>query len=137
MTMLFMFLISLIIAIAIFTVTAVFGYNKNRILKVLFRTALCVSIFCGCFCLVLSGIYDNRVIELNAVHADLTLYQPLVEETTNEYVRYDFYDKVNDFNERYEEMEKISENNWVGGLVRKDWSATMGPIDFYLHGAGE
>ena len=112
MTMLFMFLISLIIAIAIFAVTAVFGYNKNRILKVIFRTAL-------------------------SVHADLTLYQPLVEETTNEYVRYDFYDKVNDFNERYEQMEKISENNWVGGLVRKDWSATMGPIDFYLHGAGE
>ena len=137
MTMLFMFLISLIIAATILIVGTVFGYNKSRVLKILFRTAVCLSVFCGCFCLVLSGIYANRVTELNATHADLALYQPLVEETTNEYIRYDFYNKVNDFNERYEEMAKASENSWFGGLVRKDWSATMGPIDFYLHGAGE
>lgn len=137
MIMLSIFCAAVAIAIITIVVGTVFGYSKNRTLKSIFRAAIVAAAFCGVFCGVLGGIYANDVNEIKATYADLVLYQPLVEETSNEYIRYDFYDKVNTYNEMYDTMETNAASDWFGALVNKNWNENCAHIDFFLHGMGE
>lgn len=137
MIMLSIFCAAVAIAIITIVVGTVFGYFKNRTLKFIFRGAVIAAAFCGIFCGVLGGIYANDVNEIKTTYTDLALYQPLVEETSNEYIRYDFYDKVNTYNEMYDTMESNAASDWFGALVNKNWNENCAHIDFFLHGMEE
>lgn len=131
------FFAAIIIAIIVITVGTVFGYSKNKSLKAIFKTTIIIAFICGMLCMVIGRIYANDVNEIQTTYTDLTLYQPLVEETSNEYIRYDFYEKVNNYNKMYDAMEVKATNNWFGSLVDKNWNENCGHIDFFLHGTGE
>ena len=134
MILLSILLVSLMLAVIAVIVGVVFGYTKTKFIRTVILLSVVVAIVSGIACLGIGCAYGNKVDALKAEFNDLTLYQPLVEETYNEYIRYDFYDKVNDYNQRYENVANFAENAWFGALVNANWSDGFGPISFYLHG---
>ena len=120
-------------AIAI-VVTVVFGYQKNATLRKAILCGLVASLLLSGFAIVFGGIVGNTADELVATYNDLILYQTTVEHSTNEYVRYDYYDKVTAYNEAFEDYVIASQDKWLGGLYPADWDEGIAIIDFQLHG---
>lgn len=64
---------------------------------------------------------------------ELMIYKQTVEQSTNEYVRWNYYDKVLDWNEHYEENANPAESFWFGPYQHDVFEGTT-LIDFQLHG---
>ena len=120
-------------AIAI-VVTAVFGYQKNATMRKVMAIGLCASLLLSGFAIVFGGIVANTADEMTATYNDLILYQTTVEHSTNEYVRYDYYDKVVAYNEAFTDYVIASQDKWLGGLYPTGWDEGIALIDFQLHG---
>ena len=120
-------------AIAI-VVTVVFGYQKNATLRKAILFGLAASLLLSVFALVFGGIVNDTANELATTYNDLILYQTTIERSTNEYVRYDYYDKVTAYNEAFEDYVIASQDKWLGGLYPTDWDEGIAIIDFQLHG---
>lgn len=115
-------------------VTVVFGYQKNATLRKAILFGLIASLLLSGFAIVFGGIVGNTADELTATYNDLILYQTTVEHSTNEYVRYDYYDKVTAYNEAFADYVIASQDKWLGGLYPTDWDEGIAIIDFQLHG---
>lgn len=127
-------LIALIVTAITILLGIVFGYTRNRNFRkgVRIGVAICVGLIT--FCLVLGGQYSNRVDALKAQYEDIMLYHDVVNNCDNEEVRFGHYEKICAFNDKYDEMTKIAENNLFGTLVSKNWSDGLSPITFVLRG---
>lgn len=64
---------------------------------------------------------------------ELMIYKQTVEQSTNEYVRWNYYDKILDWNEYYEENANPAESFWFGPYQHDVFEGTA-LIDFQLHG---
>lgn len=64
---------------------------------------------------------------------ELMIYKQTVEQSTNEYVRWNYYGKVLDWNEHYEENANPTESFWFGPYQHDVFEGTA-LIDFQLHG---
>lgn len=64
---------------------------------------------------------------------ELMIYKQTVEQSTNEYVRWNYYGKVLDWNEHYEENANPAESFWFGPYQHDVFEGTA-LIDFQLHG---
>ena len=64
---------------------------------------------------------------------ELMIYKQTVEQSTNEYVRWNYYGKVLDWNEHYEENANPVESFWFGPYQHDVFEGTA-LIDFQLHG---
>ena len=115
-------------------VTVVFGYQKNAVMRKIILIGLVASLLLSGFAIVFGGIVSNTADELAATYHDLVLYQTTVEHSTNEYVRYDYYDKVVKYNEAFADYVIASQSKWLGGLYPTDWDEGIALIDFQLHG---
>lgn len=67
---------------------------------------------------------------------ELMIYKQTVEQSTNEYVRWNYYGKVLDWNERYEENANPTESFWFAPYQHDVFEGTT-LIDFELHGDPE
>lgn len=65
---------------------------------------------------------------------DLMLYYNTVVYSDNEYVRYDYFNKVKAYNENYDAIIRASESKWTGWFYPAEEIAKLNPIDFTLHG---
>lgn len=61
----------------------------------------------------------------------LLIYLPVVEATDNEYVRFDYYQKVRDWNKRFDSGMKMKDSIWISSIVG-DCFKGCGRINFYL-----
>lgn len=127
------FLVVALIALAAVIVRIVFNPRwawLNRIIIVFVALSIVLVTIIG----VANGVCRSTIKDLAADYETLTLYQSIVETCNNEYVRFDFYERVNDYNRMYADAAKQSENPWLDAFFPKDWTATILPIDFQLHG---
>ncbi len=127
------FLVVALIALAAVIVRIVFNPKwewLNRIIIVFVALSILLFVISG----VANGVCRSTVKDLAVDYETLVLYQPIVEACSNEYVRFDFYERVNDYNRMYADAAKQSENPWLNMFFPKDWTATILPIDFQLHG---
>lgn len=65
---------------------------------------------------------------------DLMLYYNTVVYSDNEYVRYDYFNKVKTYNEDYDAIIRASESKWTGWFYPAEEIAKLNTIDFTLHG---
>lgn len=124
----------LICTAAAIVCTAVFGMQKNKTMRSICAIGLML-------CAIGMGIFGigractnsdtNRAI---AQYKDLTLYYNTVNYSSNEYVRYDYYNKVQEYNATYQNLIEATEDPVFGCLYPQNWFANIGPIDFQLHG---
>lgn len=127
------FLILLVICAATMVVMAIFKYSLRSYLGLTLICLLVVSLLMGCWNAQVCHRASSDVQELKATYNDLTLYQDTVSYCANEYVRFDFYIKVQEYNEAYNKYLKTCEDGWVNCWYKADKVADISTIDFYLN----
>lgn len=126
-------LIALLVALAGIVVKMIFKVKwpwMNRIIIGM----LALSLVFGAAAGIAGASATARVNRLEAEYDNIMLYYNTVSNSPNEYVRYDFYNRVNEFNANYEDIVERSKSIWVGAFFDKDWSNEIAPIVFELHG---
>lgn len=126
-------LITLLIAMAGIVVKLIFKVKwpwMNRIVIGMLALSLVFGVAAG----VAGASATASVNRLEAEYDNIMLYYNTVSNSSNEYVRYDFYNRVNEFNADYEDIVERSKDVWVGAFFDKNWSNEIAPIVFELHG---
>ena len=85
-------------------------------------------------CICINAGAKTDITSITERHEDLMLYYSTVTNSNNEYVRYNYYDKVVAFNEDLEDIISASNSNWTNWFYPVDKLTTVHPIDFALHG---
>lgn len=126
-------LIALLVALAGIVVKMIFKVKwpwMNRIIIGM----LALSLVFGAAAGIAGATASASVSRLEAEYDNIMLYYNTVSNSPNEYVRFDFYNRVNEFNANYENVVERSKSIWVGAFFDKDWSNEIVPIVFELHG---
>lgn len=109
----------------------------------LFPTKIAKGIIVGAFIVVVCFAIAAIVIDAGAKsdlqsmaerYDDLMLYYNTVVYSDNEYVRYDYFNKVKTYNEDYDAIIRASESKWTGWFYPAEEIAKLNTIDFTLHG---
>lgn len=127
------FLVLLAVCACIGTVMAIFKYPIRSCLGLVLIILLIIFLGMGCCNAICAAQADNYRQELQETYNQLTLYQDMVSYCSNEYVRFDFYIRVQEYNERYERYNKLSENAWVDVWYKTDKISNLSTIDFVLN----
>lgn len=78
---------------------------------------------------------DDIVEDNVAEYEELMIYKHTVEESSNEYLRWNYYEKVEQWNERYEANEELKQNpSFWFSCYQYDYFVGTSYIDFQLHG---
>jgi len=77
------------------------------------------------------------VSDLRQEYEDILIYYDLIDTCDNEYVRFDFYNRVARYNNQYEALRKDTDSIWVGTLYPDHWYEEFGTIDFLLRDGTE
>lgn len=126
-------LIALLVAMAGIVVKLIFKVKwpwMNRIVIAMLALSLGLGAAAG----IAGATTRASVSRLETEYDNLMLYYNTVSNSPNEYVRFDFYNRVNEFNANYEDIVERSKSIWVGAFFDKDWSNEIAPIVFELHG---
>jgi uncharacterized membrane protein YfhO len=124
-----MLLTAIIIVIAI-----VFRYQKNPVMQKVIAIGLILSVLLGAGAAIYGTCVRSSIDDLTATYKDLILYKSTVENSMNEYIRYDYYEKVNEYNERYSHIQEGAESPWFSVLYPRNWDSEAEVIIFQLHG---
>ena len=77
---------------------------------------------------------EKKAEEMRIEYRELKLYSGTVEFSENEYLRFRYYNEVNDYNARYDEMVRLRDNWFTGNIGPDDMLEGYGRIDFTLRG---
>ena len=136
MILLVMLLIAALVAIASIVVLNVFKPRWNW-LRYVMGVALAITISVGLATgLTVSGC-RMAVNSLRQEYEDILIYYDLIDTCDNEYVRFDFYKRVEQYNNQYEGLREDTDSAWVGALYPDNWYEEFGTIDFLLRDGSE
>ena len=126
-------LLALIISLAAVLVDIIFKPHWAWLRRVIVAMIV-LSVACGIATGIVIGGANAEINHMRAEHDRLALYQTVVEQTDNEYVRFDFYQSVTEYNARYENVVDKAQSIWIGALYPKNWAEQIAPIEFHLNG---
>jgi glucan phosphoethanolaminetransferase (alkaline phosphatase superfamily) len=95
--------------------------------------AAALALILGTVSIVAGAVCDNDINDLKAESEHINLYYNTVLYTDNEYVRFDFYQRVQDYNDSYAELQEKSKSIWIGAFYPKGWDTEILPIEFLLN----
>ena len=125
-------IIALILAVVAVVMCIVFDVRNSPFINTFFGISAGIAAGIFLICLIFAVGLKSDIKELEADYAELTLYQSTIEACENEYVKFDFYEKVNKYNEQYARFEKFAASPWTDKLVKKDWRDNISIIVFEL-----
>lgn len=105
----------------------------NKVIVATLVIACAFGILSGFMSAACQGQVDNLRDEAKAI----ILYYNTINESDNEYVRFDFYQRVKDYNVRYTNLQDNTESAWIGAFYPKGWDSEIGLIDFMLRTGSE
>lgn len=76
---------------------------------------------------------NARISAMYDTYDNLMLYHETVETSTNEYVRFDYHEKIEEYNAAYDFNLAESEDAVFGWLYLDGWDSGLDYIDFQLH----
>lgn len=129
MISLYMLIAAFVIFVIAFLVTCISRKNYNALVisgAFLFATFITV--------VTAASVANDRISAMHETYDNLMLYYETVETSTNEYVRFDYYEKVAEYNSAYDFNLTQEEGPLFGWLYPADWDDNLGHIDFQLHG---
>ncbi len=131
MILLTILLIALILTTAAIVVPMIFRYRATWLRYVVcVGLAICIAFGITCPCVANSA---NKTEEwLKQESADILLYYNTVNYSDNEYVRYDFYNRVKEYNRVYAAYQEAVEAPLTSWLYDEDVLTECGLIDFML-----
>lgn len=129
----------LIVAFVVFIVAILFACTAKSTSKkskgidaVIISAFFLASIF---FPVAVANLGVNaRISAMYDTYDNLMLYHETVETSTNEFVRFDYHEKVEEYNAAYDFNLAESEGAVFGWLYPTDWDSGLDYIDFPLHG---
>jgi hypothetical protein len=124
-------IISLILAAAAILVRLIFRPRWAWLDSIILFT-VCAALILGTVCGCMKRDYGRQVRDLTAEFEYITLYHETVSLSSNEYVRFNFYERVREYNKAYLDTVKESENIFYGALYPKDWAEGLTTIEFAL-----
>ena len=77
---------------------------------------------------------NARISAMYDTYDNLMLYHETVETSTNEFVRFDYHEKVEEYNAAYDFNLAESEGAAFGWLYSDGWDSGLDYIDFQRHG---
>lgn len=129
----------LIVAFVIFIVAILFACTSKSTSKkskgvdvVIISGAFLLSIFIAVG--IANSDVNARISAMYDTYDNLMLYRETVEASTNEYVRFDYHEKVEEYNAAYDFNLAESEGAVFGWLYLDGWDSGLDYIDFQLHG---
>jgi hypothetical protein len=133
MVILIALLISLVVLFISVIASKIFKAAKgSNIVRAVATASLTFSIVFGVLAMILAMSFSNQVCEARAEFENLVLYADIVEETDNEYVRFDFYNQVNEYNETRKNLIEGSETWYFGALFPRNCRSKLLPLEFSL-----
>ena len=126
-------LVFLLTALATIVVRVIFNPAwpwLNRVIAAL----LVASLALGVVAVVGSATYNGAAEKIQEQYDTIMLYYDTIDNCRNEYVRFDFYTRVQDYNTEYLKTQEKAEDMWFGKLFPSDWDVACGLIDFKLIG---
>lgn len=136
MIFLVMLLISALIAVAGLIVRLVFKCDQAWLNRVVIM-ALCLLVMFGTSCLIGAAVCSKEIADLRAEHDHIMTYYDVVDRCENEYVRFDFYQEVEDYKVAYAAVVRGAASPWKGAFYPKNWQEEIAPIEFYLRTGAE
>lgn len=136
MILLAILLIAALIAAASIVVLIIFKPRWSW-LRYVMSMALGIAIALGVTISISAHGCRVAVNELRQEYAHIVLYYDLIDTCDNEYVRFDFYNRVKQYNNLYEDLRKDTDSAWIGALYPDNWYEEFGTIDFLLRDGSE
>lgn len=136
MIILSVLLIALLLLASAIVVRCVFKPQWVWLNKVIV-TALVIACAFGILSGFMSAACQGQVDNLRDEAKAIILYYNTINESDNEYVRFDFYQRVKDYNVRYTDLQDNTESAWIGAFYPRDWDSEIGLIDFMLRTGSE
>ena len=127
------FALALLAIVAILTIVCTIFRHWTPVMTKTVFLLLVIAVTVLLTCLVL---YVNcRVVSenLQETHKNLMLYYNVVNHCTDEYVRYDYFSRAEEFNHLFEYHARMS-NGFLEGLYPPGWTTGMTIIELPLHG---
>ena len=100
----------------------------NRVIT----TLLIISLALGVVAIVGSATYNGVAERIQEQYDTIMLYYDTIDNCRNEYVRFDFYARVQNYNAEYLKTQEKAKNIWFGKLFPSNWDIACGLIDFKL-----
>ena len=132
MVILSILLIALLLLASAIVVRFIFKPKWVWLNKVILVAAV-LAIALGTVSIVAGAVCNNDISSLRAESEYINLYYNTVLYTDNEYVRFDFYQRVQDYNSSYAELQEKSQSIWIGAFYPRDWDTEILPIEFWLN----
>lgn len=125
-------LIALIITAAAIIVPSIFHY-KSKLLQSIVCFGICICIISGFICGIVASQAKDVGNWLKTESANIQLYYNTIAHSDNEYVRYDFYNRVTKYNRVYKSYQNKVENSLISWLYDGDVLIECAPIEFALN----
>lgn len=125
-------LIALLLLASAIVVRCIFKPKWVWLNKVIL-VAAAFALVLGTVSVIAGAVCDNDINNLKAESEHINLYYNTVLYTDNEYVRFDFYQRVQDYNSSYAELQKKSKSIWIGAFYPQGWDTEVLPIEFLLN----
>lgn len=125
-------LIALLLLASAIVVRCIFKPKWVWLNKVIL-VAAAFALVLGTVSVIAGAVCDNDINNLKAESEHINLYYNTVLYTDNEYVRFDFYQRVQDYNDSYAELQEKSKSIWIGAFYPKGWDTEILPIEFLLN----
>ena len=129
-------LVFLLAALATIVVRVIFNPTWPWLNRVI-ATFLVISLALGVVTVVGSATYNSAAEKIQEQYDTIMLYYDTIDNSRNEYVRFDFYQRVKDYNAEYAACQELNGNIWIGAFLPRGWDSEIGLIDFMLRTGSE
>lgn len=128
----YLFIVCALIAISTALVMWIFRCGRSVVFQHILTWSLAGALL---FCILSAAFSSNMRNELATLqneYNDLMVYYDIVNNSTDEVVRYDYYTDVLDYNERCRRLQKDNKSFWIGCFITDKEMETLPTIDFCL-----
>lgn len=127
-------LIAFLVLVAAIVIRVIFNpawqwLNRVIIALGVLSLVLALGVNIGC------GVAKVNTEDIQEHYDTIMLYYDIIDTSRNEYVRFDFYNRVQDYNAEYEDFVEKTESIWGGAFYSDEWVGSIAPIDFMLIGS--
>lgn len=128
----YLFIVCALIAIATALVMWIFRCEHFTVFQHILVWSLAGALLLGIFSAAFSSSMRDELIALQNEYNNLMVYYDIVNDSTDEVVRYDYYTNVLDYNERCHRLQEKNKSFWIGCFMTDEKMETLPTIDFYL-----
>jgi glucan phosphoethanolaminetransferase (alkaline phosphatase superfamily) len=126
------FIICALVAIATALVMWIFRCGRFVPLQHILIWSLAGALLFGIFSAGFASGMRDELDTLQNEYNDLMVYYDIVNNSTDEVVRYDYYTNVLNYNKRCRQLQEDNKSFWIGCFMTDEEMETLPTIDFCL-----